>query len=85
MNPKTVQKRKAPITAIVIQHALTNRGCGNRRRYNRRIETLVRNKEIEYIGTLTQNGCSSKSVLASFEVKTIGVKIYQKNVLLLHT
>jgi hypothetical protein len=61
MNPKIVQKRKAPITAIVIQHALTNRGCGNRRRYNRRIETLVRNKAIEYAGTLTQNGCSSKS------------------------
>jgi hypothetical protein len=61
MNPKIVQKRKAPITAIVIQHALTNRGCGKSRRYNRRIETLVRNKEIEYAGTLTQNGYSSKS------------------------
>jgi hypothetical protein len=59
INPKIVQKRNVPITAIVIRHDLANRLCGNMRRYKRRIETLVRNKAIEYIGTLTQNGCIS--------------------------
>ena len=47
------------MTAITIQQAWINRLSGNTRKYKRRMETFVRKRAIEYIGTLTQNGCVS--------------------------
>jgi hypothetical protein len=67
--------RKAAIDAIIIQHVLTNFFSGNKRRYKRRIETLVRNRAIEYTGTLTKNGCASQLV-CKLRGNTLGASKY---------
>jgi hypothetical protein len=78
IHPNTVQIRKAAIDAIIIQQVLTNCLPGNKRRYKRRIETLVRNRAIEYIGTLTKNGCVSRLVVCRLrDGDALGVSKYQ--------
>lgn len=57
INPAIVHTRKAAMMAITTQQAWLNLFSENTRKYKRRMETFVRKRATEYIGTLTQKGC----------------------------